>query len=346
MRVLLIAPCFGSYGGIEAFLLALGRALHQSGVGVRLCLKKVKGFELDPSLESHLTNLPFEVTFLDRGSLRILGHLSWADLVHCHNPLIEVVSLSKLLGKPVVVTVYNWCRRQLSLRPLLWRLANRMADRSWYISDFVWSTWEPRGPRKTSGKPSILCDLPQGVVPPNERKGFVFVSRWIPNKGLRTLIEAYSRSQVSRRDWPLTLMGNGPLRAEVEQRLRNRPVSGIEVTGFVTDEEKQSRIRHARWMVTPANTREDLGLTPIEARHVGVPCIVTRDGGLPEAGGNQALVCAPGDVEELKAALERAAEMDEEEYAHRSEATRLELLKEIQPLSVYIEFYEELLESD
>jgi glycosyltransferase involved in cell wall biosynthesis len=37
-------------------------------------------------------------------------------------------------------------------------------------------------------------------------------------------------------------------------------------------------------------TREDFGLTAVEARNLGVPCIITRDGGLPEAGGKQALI--------------------------------------------------------
>ena len=50
-------------------------------------------------------------------------------------------------------------------------------------------------------------------------------------------------------------------------------------------------------MVTPPHTKEDLGLTPLEARSVGVPCIASRDGGVQETAGKHSLLCKPGDAE-------------------------------------------------
>ena len=67
-------------------------------------------------------------------------------------------------------------------------------------------------------------------------------------------------------------------------------------------------------MVTPPHTREDLGLTPLEARSVGVPCIVSEDGGVIETGGPYALRCEPGSVESLEASLKKAMEMSKDEY--------------------------------
>ena len=83
---------------------------------------------------------------------------------------------------------------------------------------------------------------------------------------------------------------------------------------------RRNEMKNARWVVVPPNTREDFGLTAIEARHLGVPCIITRDGGLPEAGGRQALICEPGDVAGLAKLLEQAAQMSEAEYAERARA--------------------------
>ena len=51
--------------------------------------------------------------------------------------------------------------------------------------------------------------------------------------------------------------------------------------------------REAKWMVTPPHTQEDLGLTPLEARSVGVPCIASTDGGVKETAGPHALFCKP-----------------------------------------------------
>ena len=45
--------------------------------------------------------------------------------------------------------------------------------------------------------------------------------------------------------------------------------------------------------------KEDLGLTPLEARSVGVPCIASTDGGVQETAGPHALFCKPGDVDSL-----------------------------------------------
>jgi glycosyltransferase involved in cell wall biosynthesis len=85
-----------------------------------------------------------------------------------------------------------------------------------------------------------------------------------------------------------------------------------------------------------------MGLTPIEARSVGVPAIVTRDGGLPEAAGPSALLCAPGDVASLAGALERAAGMAEAEYRERAAAAKSSLAAYLRPLSDYVAIYERL----
>jgi len=102
--------------------------------------------------------------------------------------------------------------------------------------------------------------------------------------------------------------GQRTVRAGLEKQVRDAKLPGIEIKGLVDEKTRNHYIRHARWMVTPSNTKEGLGLTPIEARHVGVPCIITRDGALPEAGGQHALICEPNNVGELKALLEKALE--------------------------------------
>jgi len=97
-------------------------------------------------------------------------------------------------------------------------------------------------------------------------------------------------------------------------------------------------------VVVPPNTREDFGLTAIEGRHLGVPCIITRDGGLPEAGGRQALICEPGDVAALTRLLEQATAMTEAEYAERAQRTREELATELEPMAFYASAYRQILQ--
>jgi glycosyltransferase involved in cell wall biosynthesis len=189
----------------------------------------------------------------------------------------------------------------------------------------------------------VVSDLPEGILPISERSGFIFAARWIENKGLRVLLEAYADASIDREEWPLTLLGDGPLRPEIEKMIESRGIDGVDIRGFVGNETRNDLIRRARWMVTPPHTNEDLGLTPIEARHVGVPAIITRDGGLPEAGGKYALICEPNDPAGLRDLLETAAAMPEDKYRRISNATHEELLDYLQPMSVYADAYDRVL---
>jgi len=344
MKVLLTAPCLGAFGGIEAFCLRLARHLiEKEEFEVKLAFRKVKGFQLKDSLTSAISNSPCETTILTRQWRDLTSLVNWADLVHGHNPSISPVTLAKRHRKPCVLTIYNWRRPGYSLRSMLWRLSNKWADRSWYISKFVWNTWEPNGHLSTSDRLPVVSDLPEGSVPSEKRSGFFFVSRWIPNKGLRLLIDAYKAADLDKEEWPLRLAGDGPLREEVLRKIEEESISGIETLGFVSENKRKDLTRQAKWMVTPPNTKEDLGLTPLEARNVGVPCIVTNDGGLLETGGTDALRSEPGDLAGLIRSLETAARMPESEYMERSHSTKQELADYLQPLDRYAEEYRKLL---
>lgn len=346
MNVLLVSPSFGTFGGLEAFLFSLAADLSRQGVAVTIAFKRVNNrFHLDDTLQAYISSTPAEVVFVDRASSELQALIKQADLVHGQNTSIDVALMAWRTNTPLVLTIHGWRREKWTPRGLLNLLCNRLADRVWYNSDFVWRTWEPNGRRPTSGKLPIVSNLPTGVVPVSDRKGFVFAARWVEKKGLRVLLDAYRRANLNRTEWPLILLGDGPLRPEVEAQIAENNIEGVDIRGFVDDETRNDVIRHARWMVTPPHTNEDLGLTPIEARHVGVPAIITRDGGLPEAGGTHALVCDPDDSIGLCSLLERAAAMSIDEYSAIAAATRDELLDELEPLSVYVDHYHDVLET-
>lgn len=344
MKILIASPCLGSFGGIESFVFNLAQELQScQDIECTVCLKKVKGFKLDSSFSKLIDTAKFNVVFVDKASKKLFELIKRADLVHCQNPCIDIVLFAKILNKPLVMTIYNWRRHSFGFRPFLSQLANNLASRSWYISDFVWNSWEPKLKRLNSGKLPIISNLPTDSVPPAQRQGFLFIARWIPNKGLEVLLDAYAQANLDYEAWPLTLVGDGPLRPLVEAKILEQKIEGVVIKGFVDNQTRNNIIRHAKWMVTPPHTNEDLGLTPIEARHVGVPCIITRDGGLSEAGGKYALSCEPGNVEQLKQLLEQAASMDEVSYEKLSNATHEELLEYLKPMSLYIDNYKQVL---
>jgi glycosyltransferase involved in cell wall biosynthesis len=342
-RVLLLTPSFGAYGGIQAFVLAVADALaSESDIEPKVCFKLVKGSRIGRDLTEEFDRAGVSYCFVRPRSLEMLRCIRWADVVHVQTPSPDSIIASRLLRRPVAVTVFNNRWQNSEGRARLQRLVLRLADRCWYISDFVGRSWNLNACQRGVEKLPVLSILPGTVVPPEERKGFIFVGRWVPNKGLPELIQAYASAAIDHSAHPLTLVGDGPLKDVITGRINDLGLTSVRILGFLPQEARAHCVASSRWLVAPPNTNEDLGLTPIEARAAGVPCIVTRDGGLPEAAGANALMCEPGDVGELQDRLEEAASMPLHRYAAMAKATRDELFDHLQPMSLYAAHYREL----
>lgn len=346
LHILFVSPCFGTYGGIEAFVLALAQYIHQQpGFEVRICWKKTKKFHAQETFIARCQESGVSFEFAERSSSHLWKVIQWADVVHGQNASPDTVLFSKILRKKIILTIHNYRRPKL-WRNFLWSLAAKFAARRLYNSHFVWKTWESNTPHTGSLCIPTVSNLPQGEIKTEERKGFCFASRWIPNKGLETLVQAYHQANLSPEKWPLHLIGDGPLRPSIEEWIHLHQVKGIQIHGFVDEVTKADLIRQSKWMVVPPHTQEDLGLTAIEARSVGIPCIATRDGGLPEAAGPSAILCNPHDVDDLTKSLKQAAEMDENEYINRVHLCHESLQTFLKPLSFYTELYRKLLTHD
>jgi glycosyltransferase involved in cell wall biosynthesis len=256
--------------------------------------------------------------------------------------MVEGVWYTKKFRKPCVMTIYNWRRKGIHPRLLAWCWAVSKADRRWYISEFVWDSWEKKR-RQGSARLPVVSSMPKEETATEKRRGFLFIGRWIPNKGIRILLDAYARLGADKRKWPLTMLGDGPLREEVLQTIQLKGIKGVQLPGFVSESERHSYTRNAKWMVTPPHTKEDLGLTPLEARSVGVPCIATTDGGLKESAGPHALFCNPGDIKSLLECLRVAVEMKETKYAEMANLAKTGLTDYVRPLDEYSENYLQLI---
>jgi len=339
-RLLIIGPSNGCYGGMEGFMIAVAQAAAAwPEFEVKLCFKLVKTERPEEGLRRLAEDACKKVYYVQRASIDLLKLVAWADILHVQNPPADVVFAAKLMGKKIFLTVHNRHVPVFSLHNVLWRIAIKLSYRRWYNSNFVWNTWEPEKKSIKSGCVYTVCNLPQAWCPPEQRKGFLFVGRWIPKKGIQEIIKAYAQNKFNAADWPLTILGDGPLREEVMTLIKDLGLTKILLPGFINEDEKAKYISSARWLLAPALTLEDLGLTPIEARSVGVPAIVTRDGGLPESGGPAALIAEPGNVEDLARCMMIAATMDEAKYTQRGELAKRSLKDFLQPMSFYREAY-------
>ena len=142
----------------------------------------------------------------------------------------------------------------------------------------------------------------------------LFVGRLVERKGVSHLVDAVSllRSGVDVR---LVIVGDGPERARIEARVRERGLDGrVAVRGRVSEAELQAAYAAADVFVLPAvidrrGDTEGLGVVLLEAMNHRVPVIASAIGGITDIveDGVSGLLVPPGDGTALAAALERLA---------------------------------------
>lgn len=343
IKLLIVGSSQGVYGGIEAFMMAVAEAaLTWPEFEVKLCYKLVKGYTADDNLISMATTACPSLHFVSRGSKNLFKLLAWADVIHAQNMPVDIVFPAVILRKKIFLTVHNRKMETSGFKNYLWKMSMGLANKRWFNSNFVWNSWEPHNKHKNSFCIPTVCKLPTQEFDPKTRKGFLFVGRWIENKGIEEILKAYAKSNFDAGVWPLTILGSGPIKDKVMALVDDLKLTTVIFPGFVDDDQKEKIIGSSKWLLAPAKTKEDLGLTPIEARSVGVPSIVTRDGGLPESGGPSALIAEPGNVDSLLACMIDASQMSEEDYESRSSIGKESLKSFLKP----IEFYREQFNSN
>jgi glycosyltransferase involved in cell wall biosynthesis len=106
----------------------------------------------------------------------------------------------------------------------------------------------------------------------------LFVGRLSPEKGAAILVDAWLQSGINdRRLW---IVGDGPIRAELEATARNRP--DIIFAGFLSGDQLRERWLNAALTVVPSIWEEAFGRILIESWAHGVPVLAARIGALPE----------------------------------------------------------------
>ncbi len=156
---------------------------------------------------------------------------------------------------------------------------------------------------------------PGSALPPGPPR-VIFLGALSPAKGVRDLISA-SVSIVRGTPHELVLVGDGPLRSEVEGAAANH--RHIHVRGQLDRDGVRSAMQGATLFVLPTQRfgqwREAAGLVSLEAQACEVPAIVYDSGGAAEmvVDGSTGLVVREGDVAALADAMRSVLELPEAE---------------------------------
>jgi glycosyltransferase involved in cell wall biosynthesis len=270
------------------------------------------------------------------------------DIVHCHNlfPALSPAALRAIDGQiPVVATLHNYrllclpgtflrdgrvCEDCLGRLPwpgivhgcyqasvpasaalasslLLHRAIGSFGHIRLYmaISEFV------RRKHVEAGlSPERIVVKPHFAWPLERREGpgeyFLYLGRLSPEKGVSTVLEAWRGIPAK-----LLIIGDGPDAGS----LRAIASPNVEFRGTVGADQVPLLLRRARAVLAPSVSHEGAGRVVLEAYAAGVPVVVSRAGGLPEAvdDGITGLVVPPGDIGAWTGAIDHLLEDSESE---------------------------------
>ncbi|WP_437582558.1 glycosyltransferase [Paramicrobacterium sp. CJ85] len=277
--------------------------LFKGGVWDVLCREFLRVFDWSPRLVRSVKELQ-------------------VDLIHAHfgGDASRVRGVAKRLNLPFVVTLHG---SDVTARPRgkglrgirnRCRLKNvlRDADLLIAVSSHIADAAEKLGVEASKIK-VLPIGVPWTPAPAEHpRRGVLFVGRFVEKKGVKELLEAYSLLPQHLRDvHPLTLIGDGPQRHELESQAKHLGGT-VEFLGFVTPDRVAARLSEAAVFAVPSHTArngdtEGLPTVVFEAARSATPIVGYSHAGIPEAveNGREGLLVDEHDVSALASNMER-----------------------------------------
>jgi glycogen(starch) synthase len=186
----------------------------------------------------------------------------------------------------------------------------------------------PSPPRQTSGK---IC--------------FAFVGRFVAEKGIPVLLEACRLLAQDSANFEVRLIGDGPLRPELEQIIRATNLRNcVNITGYLSGAPFVAALRDVAVVVMPSVWEETAGLSAIEQMMRGKLVIASNIGGLGEVVGDASLLFPPGDpgalADRMRSVLLHPALI--ESIGMKARARAVELFRQERMVSDHLQLYREL----
>lgn len=224
-------------------------------------------------------------------------------LIHAHFGVdgSRVMRLARTLRLPLLVTLHDYdvttsdadlvklapyCQRYVRRRPRLMREANAFLA----VSQFIKQKAIERGfPGHKILVHYIGIDTSR-FTPPTTRTReprVLFVGRLVAKKACADVIRAMKIVQSKRPDAELVILGDGPLRSELEaqaaQQLGRYRFLGAQPPSEVNEWYQRARVFCAPSVTAETGETEGLPITVLEAQAMALPVVSTLHAGIPEA---------------------------------------------------------------
>lgn len=294
MRVIIWGNSYPRIGGIETFVAHLTTALHARGIAVGLVSDAPAATYVSPQgapvwtvpmLEPIKANDPggmLDAIRTIRNAIRDFA----PDVIHYNMSGAEMMLIDRVLQSiaiPTVTTLHNHALGSIpatSLRRLFGRCGAVTA-----VSEFVRDCVQGEAPDPDREIIVIPNAIPAPTVAPRPypaNKHVLALGRMVADKGFDTLVEAFPSVLAEHPDARLTIAGNGPERAPLQQRAVELGVPhAIAFPGWTEPAAVQQTMADAAVVAMPSRWQEPFGLVALEAGHAARPCVASRVGGLP-----------------------------------------------------------------
>jgi glycosyltransferase involved in cell wall biosynthesis len=111
----------------------------------------------------------------------------------------------------------------------------------------------------------------------------LFLSRFVPEKGIYELLEGFSEIVREFPDARLVMAGGGPEEANAAQWVReHRLTDSVVFPGYIKGEEKADALLKSNLFILPTYYGEGCPNAILEAMGAGLPVITTHAGGIPD----------------------------------------------------------------
>jgi glycosyltransferase involved in cell wall biosynthesis len=135
------------------------------------------------------------------------------------------------------------------------------------------------------------------------------VGRLDSEKNPLLLIDVIAALNESDPEWKLVIVGDGPLRAQIEARVEELALTDVvDVRGYVPIDGELPSLYASSDVFLHVSWTEGVPQVLFEAFAAGLPIVATDVGGVAQAVDGAALLIAPGDALAAAKALERVAD--------------------------------------